>query len=130
MDWLSILQQIFEVCLIPLLGIATTVLIGVITEKGKQIAESRKNELAKKYTTMLTETITNCVIATNQTYVEALKGKNAFTEEAQKEAFTRTYNAVIAILSIEAKTYLASIYGDLDKFITEQIEANVNLMKE
>ena len=35
---------------------------------------------------MLEDTIMKSVIATTQTYVEALKGKNAFDEAAQKEA--------------------------------------------
>jgi len=34
------------------------------------------------------------------------------------------------ILSDEAKKYLASIYGDLDKFIESMIEAQVKLAKK
>ena len=40
-----------------------------------------------KYLKMLSETITKCVIATNQTYVETLKKQGKFDEEAQKIAF-------------------------------------------
>jgi len=36
---------------------------------------------------MLDDTITKCVIATNQTYVDSLKDKNAFDKAAQEEAF-------------------------------------------
>jgi hypothetical protein len=36
---------------------------------------------------MLNRTITECVIATNQTYVETLKQQGKFDEEAQKIAF-------------------------------------------
>lgn len=78
---------------------------------------------------MVTDTVTACVIATNQTYVEALKKKNAFTPEAQKEAFELTYNAVMAILTEDAKKYLAEIYGDVAIYITAKIEAEVNLSK-
>ena len=78
---------------------------------------------------MLSETITACVIATNQTYVEALKKQNAFTVEAQKEAFTLTYNAVMAVLTDDAKKYLTAIYGDLTAYITTKIEAEVNISK-
>jgi hypothetical protein len=74
-------------------------------------------------------TVTNCVIATNQTYVEALKKNNAFTAEAQKEAFNLTYNAVMAILTEDAKEYLAEIYGDVAAYITNKIEAEVNISK-
>ena len=78
---------------------------------------------------MLTDTISTCVIATNQTYVEALKDKNAFDEAAQKEAFKRTSDAVLAILSDEAKDYLSAAFGDLNKYIDERIEATVNANK-
>jgi hypothetical protein len=36
---------------------------------------------------MLTDTITKCVIATNQTYVETLKKEGKFDLEAQEVAF-------------------------------------------
>ena len=130
MDWMEILQQIFELCVIPLLGILTTLLVKTINEKSKEIAQESQNELAEKYITMLAQTISDCVIATNQTYVSSLKNQDAFTIDAQKEAFSRTYNAVMAILSDEAKTYLANIYGDLEQYITTKIEAEVNYNKQ
>ena len=85
--------------------------------------------LEAKYMTMLAETITDCVLATNQTYVEALKDKNAFDEEAQKEAFKQTYEAVLAVLSDDAKEYLTNAYGDLTIYLTQKIEAEVNINK-
>ena len=82
-----------------------------------------------KYLTMLSNTIIDCVIATNQTYVESLKKQGKFDLEAQKVAFEMTYNAVINVLSSDAKTYLSNIYGDLNKYITNMIEAEVNKNK-
>jgi hypothetical protein len=40
-----------------------------------------------------------------------------------------TYNAVIAILSTEAKEYLTNIYGDLSIYIANMIEVEVNKNK-
>jgi hypothetical protein len=79
---------------------------------------------------MLETTIVDCVIATNQTYTEALKKQNAFTAEAQKEAFAKTYNAVMAILSQDAVDYLTAFVGDLDLFIKQKIEAEVSENKK
>lgn len=129
MDWLAILTQIFEVCVIPLLGLLTAWLISFINTKKAEINLKTNNELVEKYVTMLADTITNCVIATNQTYVENLKKDKAFTAEAQREAFDKTYNAVMDILTDEAKEYLAEIYGDLSAYITQRIEAEVALNK-
>lgn len=129
MDWLNILQQIFELCIIPLLAIITRSLVIYISTKKDELKNKTDNELAKKYLDLLNDTIANCVIATNQTYVEALKKENAFTADAQKAAFEKTYQAVIATLSDEAQKYLPEVVGDLQTYITQKIEANVNQNK-
>lgn len=129
MEWVLLLTDIFEACIIPLLGVLTAYLVAFIRNKTKELAVKADNDLAEKYITMLGETISACVIATNQTYVENLKKDQIFDEEAQKEAFQKTYDAVMAVLTEDAKEYLASIYGDLNTFITNKIEAEVNLSK-
>lgn len=125
----ELLTQIFQVCIIPLLGVLTTFIIKWINVKSNQIQKDNDNALANKYIQMLTDTINSCVIATNQTYVESLKKQGKFDAEAQKQAFEQTTQAVLTILSQEAKDYLANIYGDLDKYISEKIEASVNINK-
>lgn len=129
MNWLEILYQILEVCVVPLLGILTVYAVKFIKVKSDEIKTKADNELADKYIDLLSTTISDCVIATNQTYVEALKKENAFTAEAQKKAFELTYDAVLEVLSDDAIIYLTSIYGDLSKYITAKIEAEVNLNK-
>ena len=129
MDWIVMLYQIFELCVIPLLGVLTMYLVQFIRKKSQEITNKTDSELADKYIRMLTDTITTCVIATNQTYVESLKKQGKFDAEAQKEAFKLTYNAVMAVLTDEAKHYLAAIYGDLTAYITTRIEAEVNVSK-
>lgn len=129
MEWMVLLEQIFQLCIVPLLGVLTTFLVTYIKAKTAELNTNNSNELLTKYLTMLSDTVCDCVIATNQTYVEALKNKNAFDAEAQKVAFEMTYNAVINVLSAEAKDYLTNIYGDLSTYITNMIEAEVNRNK-
>ena len=129
MEWLTILYKIFEVCVIPLLGVLTVYIVKFIQKKTQELNSKNENELMNKYLTMLSNTIIDCVIATNQTYVESLKKQDKFDLEAQKVAFEMTYNAVINVLSSDAKTYLSNIYGDLNKYITNMIEAEVNKNK-
>ena len=125
----ELLIQIFEVCIIPLLGVLTTFAIKFINTKTNEISEKVYNETQQKYLIMLNDTIIECVIATTQTYVESLKKQNQFDAEAQKKAFDETYKAVVAILTDEAKEYIAEAVGDLDLYITQKIEATVNLHK-
>ncbi len=129
MEWLPLLYEILQVCVIPLLGVLTAYVVKFINMKSVEIQANVDNDMADKYIAMVADTVSACVIATNQTYVEALKKNNAFTAEAQKEAFTLTYNAVMAILTDEAKEYLAEIYGDVAAYITNKIEAEVNISK-
>lgn len=129
MTTIDLIKQIFEVCIIPLFGVLTVYITSLIQKKTKEITKEADNEIANKYINLLSDTITQCVIATNQTYVESLKKSGSFDAEAQKEAFRRTYESVMNILTVEAKQYLANIYGDLDKYITSKIESEVNINK-
>ena len=129
MEWLPLLYQLLEVCIIPLIGILTAYFVKFINAKSAEIQDKVDSNTADKYIAMLDSTICSCVIATTQTYVEALKKENAFTKEAQQEAFNLTYNAVMAVLTDEAKKYLTNIYGDLTAYITNKIEAEVQINK-
>jgi hypothetical protein len=126
---MELISQIFEVCIIPLLGVLTAYLVKFINVKSSELAASRKNELEKKYIEMLNDTITDCVIATTQTYVDSLKKEGSFNIEAQKVAFAMTYEAVVRLLTDEATEYLNAAVGDLNLYITQKIEAEVNLNK-
>ena len=126
---MELLTQIFEVCILPLLGILTTFFVKWVNARIGEISDNRKNETEKKYLDMLNSTISDCVIATTQTYVDALKKQGAFDAEAQKVAFTMTYEAVIKLLTDEAQIYLNEAVGDLNLYITQKIESEVNLNK-
>ena len=129
MNWMEILAQIFEIVIFPLLGVGTAYLCYFIKVKIAELKEKTKNEKEKKYLDMLDKTICEAVIATNQTYVEALKKAGKFDGAAQAEAFKKTYETVMKLLTEEAKTYLTTLVGDLEADIQNKIEAQVNLAK-
>lgn len=126
-QWITI---ILETCLIPLLIALSSFLITFLKAKSKELKEKTKNETEKKYIDMLENTITDCVRATTQTYVEALKKQNVFTKEAQQQAFADTYNNIIKILSGDCLEYLNTAFEDLEEYITNKIEAEVKLQKK
>lgn len=129
MDWTNLLYDFLKICVIPMLGILTAYIVSYIKAQGAKIAMDIDNEMASKYITMLTNTIAECVVATNQTYVDSLKQQGKFDLEAQKQAFSLTQDAVLAILSDDAKEYLTAAYGDLNLYLTKKIEAEVNSNK-
>lgn len=130
LDWLDILFKVFEVAIIPILGAATLYLVTLIHAKKQELIEKTKNETTKKYIEMLDNTIVECVMATNQTYVDTLKAQGSFDVEAQKKAFQLTYDAVMAILTDDAQEYLNEAIKDLNAYITTKIEAGVVVVKQ
>jgi hypothetical protein len=134
--YLRLLSDIFEVCIIPLMGILTAYAVAYLKAKKEEIlakiATNRtqeEKELASKYLSMVEKTVTDCVMATNQTYVDSLKQEGKFDSEAQKAAFNKTLDAVLAILTDDAKEYLTQIFGDLNVYLTNLIESQVKINK-
>ena len=123
-------MQIFELCVVPLLGILTTFLVKYINQKSSELQASTSNEILSKYIRLLDKTISDSVISVNQTYVDALKGKNAFTEEAQKKAYKKALETIRTSLPEEAIVYLREVYTDLYAYLHMKIEAEVKKNKE
>ena len=129
MNWSTILPQLFEIVLFPLLSIGVVYVIYFLNAKTKELKDKTDNDLYDKYLDMLNSTITQCVIATTQTYVSSLKQQGKFDEEAQKIAFQKTYDSVMSILTAESKYYLQTALGDLEAYVNSKIEAEVALNK-
>lgn len=129
MQWTEILQQIFQIVILPLLGVLVGFLVKYIAKKTEELKVKTNNEILNQYIDIASKTVTECVIATNQTYVNALKAAGKFDLDAQAEAFQKTMDAVLAILNEDVIAFLNDFYGDLDIWLTNQIEAAVNQNK-
>ena len=123
---IQVLQQIFELCVVPLLGILTAYIVKLVQKKINEIEDNIGNKKVNKYLDMLNETIAECVVATNQTYVWALKQEGSFDKEAQQHALELTKDKVLEILTDDAKQCLDTAYGDLETYILTKIESTVN----
>lgn len=129
MDWMNVLSQVFELIVFPVISIGGIYLTYLISVKIKELKQKTNDDTAKKYLDMLNDTIANAVLATTQTYVEALKKEGKFDAEAQKAAFQQTYDAVMKVLTSEAMKYITESVGDLETYVTNKIEAEVRLTK-
>jgi hypothetical protein len=65
MEWLDLANDIFRLCIVPLLAVLTTYLVNYIKAKSDELVKDSDNELERKYMAMLADTITDCVLATN-----------------------------------------------------------------
>lgn len=123
------ITQILEICIIPLLGILTKYLVSYLNARKEEAKVKASSEMTKKYMDLIYSTISDCVIATNQTYVDSLKKSGSFDKSAQEEAFNKTMSAVLAILTEDAKQYIVELTGDMDTYLTQLIEAEVKRRK-
>ena len=129
MDWMDFLAQLFELVIYPVIGLIGTYLTYLIKLKIDDAKQKANNEKADKYLNMLESTINTAVLATTQTYVDALKAQGKFDAEAQKTALQLTYDAVMNILTEESQMYLNTCIADLEVYVINKIEARIKLSK-
>lgn len=116
MNWNDL---IISVCSIILTGLATWGL-GVFTS---WMNEKLKDKKIGKFATETLEIVVSCVKATYQTYVEAIKGTDLWTKEAQEKALKMALESAKAQLSEDVKDYITTNYGGLDEYLINLIEA-------
>ena len=129
MNWNEMLQTLLYAIITGAVGVLTTFVTIWIKQKMGIAQTNAKTEEGKKYLSMLEETVINCVLTTNQTYVSNLKQNNMFDAEAQKKAFDMTYQSVMNVLNTDTQKFLNEAYNDVPALVTQMIEAQVNKNK-
>ena len=114
--WTEILFSALGVLITGLASWGTTVLIQWLQSKIKN------KELAIFMETVLT-VVSQAVKATYQSYVESLKGTDAWTKEAQEKALQMALETAKAELTVEALEYIQERHGDVDQYIKTLIES-------
>ncbi len=89
-----------------------------------------KNEKAQFVLGQVTDIIAAAVETTTCTYVKQLKADNLFDKDAQKEAFQKTYEAVKKQLTQDATEIIVENFGDMETYLTNQIERFVEELKK
>lgn len=119
---LNIISVVVTAVVIPLISIGGTQLIKLINNKVK-------NAEAAKHLSAATDIVLNAVRSVFQTYAEALKEQGKFDEQSQIVALTRAKDIAISQFTEATKAYIKENFGDLDNWLTNQIEATINLLK-
>lgn len=122
MNWSEVVISVVSI-------IVTALASWGVTELTKLINSKIKDANAKEMLSSAVTTVSDVVKQVYQTYVEALKGQNAFTAEAQKEAFAKALETIEAILPEKVKAYLTDNFGNMEAWLTTQIEAAIYSLK-
>ena len=113
--------------------IVTAIILPLISYLGLRLTtylnNKIKDEKTKTLLTKATEIVTNAVRSVFQTYVESLKAEGKFDEHSQNVALKKAKDIVQAEFGDDIKNFISENYGDLTEWITNQIEATINLLK-
>ena len=118
---------IFSALGIIITGLAswgTTVLI-------KWLNTKIKNQELAAFATTIATVVGQVVKEVAQTYVQNIKGTDAWTKEAQEKALSMALETAKSELTTEALNYIQAQHGDVDKYLITLIESTLyNLKKQ
>lgn len=112
----------------------TAVVLPLITWAGARLVQylnaKIKDENTKRILSGIVSIVERAVRSVLQTYVDSLKKEGKFDKEAQVKALELARSQILVELNAEAREFITTNYGDLNTFITNQIEATINLLKK
>ena len=120
---LNVLSVVVTAIVLPLISWAGARLIAWLNTK-------IKDENARQQLTVATDIVTKAVSSVFQTYVESLKATGSFDKESQVVALTKAKDAALSQMSEDVKHYITTTYGDLENWLTTQIEATIYALKK
>ena len=133
MEFSEVLNYCLYIVLTVILPVVATYAVNLINAKIKEstiIEEATKNENVSNLVKDALSNVMDAVLYVNQTFVDTLKKKGEFTEEAWDEAKKTAYNAAIETISEESKNAVIMMYGSFDKWLQLKIESSVNMAKK
>ena len=122
-----------QILLNILAAVTTCIILPLISFLGIKLSQwlstKIKDEKAAKLLTQATEIVVTAVKSVFQTYVESLKNSGTFDKTAQLEALNKAKAIVTSELTVELKDFIVANYGDLESWITNQIESSIYKLK-
>ena len=122
-----------QILLNILAAVTTCIILPLISFLGIKLSQwlstKIKDEKAKALFTKATEIVTNVVRTTFQTYVESLKNSGSFGKDEQLIALNKAKQIITSELTEELKAFISENYGDLQAWISNQIEASIYKLK-
>lgn len=114
--------------------VVTSVVIPLVTLLGAKLTQWINGRIKDDETKKVVEEI-NQIVSTNvsfvfQTYVENLKKKDKFDDKAQSYALRYAQEKILNDLGDIAKEHILEHYGDINGWITTQIESTIYNLKK
>lgn len=127
---MEFLQNLLYAIIAAAVPVITTFVCKFLQSLYEEHKSKVKNTRAQTVLGQVVEMIGSAVETTTSTYVKQLKASDLFDEEAQKQAFQKTYETVKCQLTDEATSIIEEVYSDVETFLTTKIEQMVEQLKK
>lgn len=127
---MEVLKDILYILITAAVPVLTTYVCKFLYEKWTEGKTKIKNEQIAATLNQVVSMVLDCVEKTNQTFVDELKKKGEFTEEAAADAFKMSKETALKMLSEDASEIILEVYGDIDVYLDTLIEATVKQLKK
>ena len=125
----GILPVLLQVVLMAVIPLITSYIIKHVNTQADVALTKQDNELTARYIDEIRLAVNNAVLFTSQTYTDELRKNNEFTKDNQKQALGLALDMTKGALTQDALHFIQMVYGDLQAYLTLQIEAEVRALK-
>lgn len=110
-----------------------TLLLALLSFAGYKLADllnkRTKNEHVQNLVNGIYNVAANAAKVTYQTYVESIKGTEAWNTDSQKYALNMAVEIAKAQLTEDAKNFITTNCGDLTEYLSTAIESSIYTLK-
>lgn len=119
---LNVLSGVVSAIILPLISLIGAKLVAWLSSK-------TKNEKATNTIKVANDIVLNAVKCVLQTYVDSLKKEGKFDEASQFLALSKAKEKALEQMSEETKDFIEKNYGNLDSWLTTNIESAISTIK-
>lgn len=119
---LNVLSVVVSAIILPLISLIGAKLVAWLSSK-------TKNEKATNTIKVANDIVLNAVKCVLQTYVDSLKKEGKFDEASQFLALSKAKEKALEQMSEETKAFIEKNYGNLDSWLTTNIESAISTIK-
>lgn len=127
---MEVVKNILYILITAVVPVLTTYLCKFLYTKWTEGKVKIENDKVANTLDSVISMVLDVVEATNQTFVDELKKKGEFTEDAALQAFNISKEKALEMLSEDAANVIATVYGDVDVYLDTLIEATVRQLKK
>jgi len=128
-DWTQIIIIIIQLILAPLLIWGVKAGVVFLQQKALAVQNADTRERIQYYLNLAAAAIQTAVTETQQTFVDSIKGTEGWDKATMSAAFARSMERAKAIMGVAIYDGLTEAVGDVNEWITAQIETAVRCSK-